>query len=421
MSNFAAARGFVQGMIGATRGLRRRICGGLALLAAAAVGAAVQAPTSAAASPRVVDVSRAAGIWDVTRTWSAEAGDLNGDGFDDLLVGNHYAKPAYLYLNQGDGTFARTATDAFRRRDRHDCSFGDANGDGRQDVYCAIGGCKGRCLSANELWIQGPGGEFTDRAGEYGVADMRGRGRDNTFIDVDRDGDEDLYVGNDFPRKDRFKSKNRLFINDGDGHFRSAPEYRLNREVGGKIVQRVDYDRDGWDDLLVCGERHLFLYRNLAGERFRNVSRRAGVADPCEGAVMAKLNRDRRPDLAVVTPSRLRLLTQRPGGRFGRTLVKRLHGGREVAAGTVNGDRLDDLYVLREGLAGRDRPDRLFVSLDRGRRLRRVPIPQTRRGKGDYVTSLDYDGNGRADFLVMNGQHEHPGPVRLLATRVPSG
>jgi hypothetical protein len=33
------------------------------------------------------------------------------------------------------------------------------------------------------------------------------------------------------------------------------------------------------------------------------------------------------------------------------------------------------------------------------------------------VTSLDYDGNGRTDFLVMNGFHEHPGPVRLLATR----
>jgi len=54
----------------------------------------------------------------------------------------------------------------------------------------------------------GSRGEFTDRAEAYGVADRRGRGRDNTFIDVNRDGYEDPYVGNDFPRKDRFKSKN---------------------------------------------------------------------------------------------------------------------------------------------------------------------------------------------------------------------
>ncbi|MFL5893364.1 MAG: FG-GAP repeat domain-containing protein [Solirubrobacterales bacterium] len=372
---------------------------------------------ASAAAPRIVDVSRSAGIYDFTRTWSAEAGDIDNDGSDDLLVGNHYAKPAYLYVNRDDGTFARIADNSFSRRDRHDCSFGDANRDGLQDVYCAIGGCKGRCLSTNELWIQGPKGQFTDEAETYGVADRRGRGRDNTFIDVNRDGYEDLYVGNDFPRKDRFKSKNKLFINDRGRGFHSAPAYGLNHEVGGKIVQAVDYNGDGWGDLLVCGERHLFLYRNVRGRRFRNVSSSAGIAMPCEGAVMAKLNRDHRPDLAVITWSRLSVLTQRRQGNFKRRLVKRLKGGREVAGGTVNGDDLADLYVVQAGPAGRDRPDRLFLNANGGRRLRSIPIPQTRRGKGDYVTSLDYDGNGRSDFLVMNGQLAHPGPVRLLATR----
>lgn len=388
-------------------------------LAALAVIAlvALAAAASAVAAPRIADVSRSAGVFDITQTWSAEAGDINGDGSDDLLVGNHYSKPAYLYVNQNDGTFARIATNAFRKRDRHDCSFGDANHDGLEDIYCAIGGCKGRCLSSNELWIQGPRGQFTDEAEAYGVADRRGRGRDNTFIDVNRDGYEDLYVGNDFPRKDRFVSKNKLFVNDGGGHFHSAPGYGLNHEVGGKIVQRVDYDRNGWDDLLVCGERHLFLYRNVRGKRFRDVSRRAGIAIPCEGAVMARLNHDDRPDLAVVTWRRLRVLTQRRNGTFRPAVTHRLRGGREVAAGLVDGDELADLYVVQEGPANRDRPDRLFLDRKGGRRLHAIPIPQTRRGQGDYVTSLDYDGDGRGDFLVMNGQLKHPGPVRLLATR----
>ena len=32
-------------------------------------------------------------------------------------------------------------------------------------------------------------------------------------------------------------------------------------------------------------------------------------------------------------------------------------------------------------------------------------------------TFIDVNGNGRSDFLVMNGYFKHPGPVRLLATR----
>jgi hypothetical protein len=396
---------------------RSRIGVGALVLLAVTLALGMSAP--AAAAPTIVDVSSAAGIRDVTNTWSAEAGDINGDGADDLLIGNHHSKPAYLYLNQNDGTFTRIASNSFRTRDRHDCSFGDANADGLQDIYCSIGGGKGSAFNPNELWIQAPGGGFRNEADAYGVADRVGRGRDNTFIDVNRDGYEDLYVGNKFPRTDRLKSKNKLFINDGGDRFHSAPGYDLNHQVGGRMVEAVDYDGDGWDDLLVCGEkRRLFLYRNLRGTRFRDVSRRLGGEIHCESAVVAKLNYDERPDLAVVTWSRLRVLRQRPDNTFGRSRVaRRLHGGREIASGTVNADGLDDLYVVQNGRPDHDRPDRLFLNQSGGTNLQSIRIPQTRRGKGDYVTSLDYDGNGRSDFLVMNGFFKHPGPVRLLATR----
>ena len=92
------------------------------------------------------------------------------------MVGNHHSKPAYLYLNQNDGTSRRTATNAFPTRDRHDCSFGDANADGLKGIYCSIRGSKGSGLNPNELWIQAPGGGFTNEADAYGVADRRGRG-----------------------------------------------------------------------------------------------------------------------------------------------------------------------------------------------------------------------------------------------------
>jgi hypothetical protein len=68
----------------------------------------------AAAALRVVDVSAAAGVADITNTWSAEAGDINGDGADDLLIGNHHSKPAYLYVTTTTGRSPGSPRTRFR-------------------------------------------------------------------------------------------------------------------------------------------------------------------------------------------------------------------------------------------------------------------------------------------------------------------
>jgi len=389
-----------------------------AILLGVMVGAgSLFAANAASAGPRLADVSRQARVYDITHTWSAEAGDINGDGWDDLLVVNHYEKPAYLYRNSGNGKFTRVRTgpDTFRKRDRHDCTFGDVDVDGLVDIYCTIGGGQGSKRKPNELFIQQPNGTFDNRANEYGVVDINGRGRDTTFIDVDKDGLLDLYVGNKFPRTDKRKSINKLYINVDGTRFRLAREYGVNREVGGKTVQRIDYNRDGFDDLFVCGERHAFLYRNVNGNRFENVSERANVDFPCEGAVMARFDGDLRPDVAIVTKVRLKVLHQRSNGSFGLVSKRRLKGGEEIAPGRVNGDSNADLYVVQSG--DPERPDLMLLSRRGGRGFKSINIPQTRRGKGDYVTGLDYDKNGRTDFVVMNGNGKQRGPVRLLATR----
>lgn len=396
-----------------------------------AVGAALAAAAPAAAAPRLVDVSREAGIFNVSLTWSAEVGDINGDRWDDLLVINHYDgdNPVDLYRNNRNGTFTEidTGPGTFPKKDRHDCAFGDVNNDGREDLYCTIGGGRGAGRNANELYIQQPGGTFVDEAGDWGVKDLNGRGRDTTFIDVNNDGLLDLYVGNKFPRSDGRRSKNKLYINVGGERFRHAPEYGLTRQVGGKVVQRIDYDRDGFDDLFVCGERHAFLYRNIRGRRFENVTRKA-VKTPCEGALMARINGDGRPDLVIVgragkrvcpgcAGSRIKVAFQTRRNTFERfAYVRRASGVAEVAAGRVNADRRPDLYVLRRGRPGRDLPDLMLINRRDGRDFKSVPMPQTRRGKGDYVTNLDYDRNGRDDFVVLNGFHQHRGPVRLIAS-----
>ncbi len=136
---------------------------------------------------------------------------------------------------------------------------------GGPEMYCVVGtDAGGTLVKANELWIQGLDMPFVDRASNYGVTDpywsrtpggLRGR-NDDPY--------PDLYVTNVFPREGRVPSPNRLFINEGGRSFRAAPEFGLDQEVGGTgriCVQAVDFDRDGWQDLLVCAKKSRPLYR----------------------------------------------------------------------------------------------------------------------------------------------------------------
>ena len=64
------------------------------------------------------------------------------------------------------------------------------------------------------------------------------------FEDVDRDGDMDLYVANDFGR-------NNLFVNEGGRFVDRARELGLEDMAAGMGVSFGDIDRDGLSDLLV--------------------------------------------------------------------------------------------------------------------------------------------------------------------------
>ena len=387
-----------------------------ALLAAAFAALAAQ---PAAAELRGFDVSRQAGLRDYAHTWSAEVADYDNDGRDDVFINRHYEPGGgTLHRNVG-GRFERvdTGPESFPKTDRHDCAWGDVDRNGLKDLYCTVGGERGTGLRPKELWMQRPNGEFVDEAAEYGVEDRRGRGRDTTFIDVNRDGFLDLYVGNMFPRADARFSKNKLFINEGGVRFRPGREYGLNRQVGGKTIQAVDYDEDGFKDLLVCGEERLFLFRNVGGVRFEDVTRELGIADPCEAALFANVDGRGRPDLVRLAERRLTATPQR-GARFGKPSFSReLRGGEYLATGRVNRDRLADLYVVQAGPIDKDRPDLMLLNKRGGEDFDKLEMSQTTRGKGDYVAAIDYDGNGRDEFIVMNGHLKAEGPIRLIAFR----
>ena len=91
----------------------------------------------------------------------------------------------------------------------------------------------------------------------------------------------------------------------------------LNLNIGALSARTVDYNSDGWPDLLICGYTGgLRLFKNNQGHGFTDVSSILGAPVNAVDAVMVDVNHDSRPDLIVLTKTAVTLSLQNADGTF---------------------------------------------------------------------------------------------------------
>jgi hypothetical protein len=370
--------------------------------------------TPAAEAGQVRDVGPFLGLPRLVASWDVAKADLTGDGVPDLIVSYH--SRTVFYTNRGNAFEELFSQDG---GDVHGCAAADVDLNGLLDVYCTRGAQHGTITKRNRLWMQQSPGVFVDMAEEFGVTDPLGRGRRTVFIDLDHDPYPDLFVGNNSPRQDAEPSPNRTFHNEGGSRF---VEVRLGitQERGANCVQSIDFNGDGWKDLLLCGVDRLFIYRSersTAGRRFTDVTRAMIGERPTRvaGARFADFDRDGRLDLALIRKDRFEILHRSWKGTLGPVMFQTgLVRGTWVAVGNIDGGRGPDALLVQGCLGNTNVVDKLFVNRGAGR-FAQVGAPPAQRGCGDVAASIDVDGDKMDEIVVLNGRPPTmPGPVQVL-------
>ncbi|NOT61829.1 MAG: CRTAC1 family protein [Acidobacteria bacterium] len=243
--------------------------------------------------------------------------DFNEDGWPDFYVANDQLEN-FLWMNQRNGTFkneALLAGCAVSRDGKPEASMGvdagDVDGDGDEDLFMTH-----LADEKNTLYLNLGQGMFEDRSYESGVGNpaVHSTAFGTLLFDYDNDGWLDIFIANGavtiiealaaaqdpFP----FHQSNQLFRNQGNGAFKETTQaggavFKLSEVGRGAAFGDVDNDGDT-DVLIVNNNGPVRLLLNQIGNRQHWVGLRLLEARAQRDALGAKvfLSRKQKPDLS---------------------------------------------------------------------------------------------------------------------------
>lgn len=214
-----------------------------------------------------------------------------------------------LFRNDGNWKFTDVSNQANVGHAGHGLgvTIGDYDNDGDADIYL-------NNLGPNTLYRNNGDGTFTDVTSAAGVKNGDRVGAGTCFVDIDRDGDLDLYAANyiqfsydkHIPRtqkgfpvygspRDYPPEPDTLYRNNGDGTFTdiSAESGIAGHIAYGMGMVCADYDSDGDADIFVGNDVGAnFLFENDGQGRFKEVALIKGFAYDGRGTIQGTMGLD---------------------------------------------------------------------------------------------------------------------------------
>ena len=226
-------------------------------------------------------------------------GDINGDGFDDIVMHSLYPNPQsgvpfehLVFINNGDGTFSDFSDESgLRDVQAGFFAFGDVDNDGDQDVFSGID-IAFPGLS-HQIFLNDGQGHFEAVSGSgFESFTNKTHAGNAVFADFNNDTTLDLYMGNGHTGGGISQANqilDGLFYGDGNGSFVDmSANLQGNPPMLSNGTVVCDYDDDGDLDIFVSvygvsnGNGLNILWRNTNGS-FENVAVEAGFASQPQG------------------------------------------------------------------------------------------------------------------------------------------
>lgn len=366
--------------------------------------------------------------FDVPATWSAEgnspaahfgtsvasAGDVNGDGFEDIVAGAPGAGSgvgrAFLYLGSASGTAQQPSWSyADYTLGASVSSAGDVNGDGFGDVvvdapstnhaYLFLGSAAGLASA--------PASVLNACCSQGFDSSVSGAG------DVNGDGFDDVIVGRSgYSNGESYEGRALVYLGSSSGLATTAAwtveSNQAYMNLGIAVAGAGDVDGDGFGDVVVAGRYsgapNVFVYMGSPGGL--SITPVWTVAAPSSGgslvsnfvAAAGDVNRDGFDDLALPGS----VYAGGPAGLSTTPLSSVPSAGGAVgSAGDVNGDGYKDVIFGFPSTGGGS----VSVYLGSISGLRSTPVWSTARSQtgayfGFSVAAVDADGDGLSSVLL---------------------
>ena len=244
--------------------------------------------------------------------------DYDNDGWPDIFLVNGTDWPGHaskhstpkLYHNDHNGTFTDVTHKAGLDVELFGMgvAVGDYDNDGFDDLFVTA-------LGQSHLFHNNGNGTFTDVTQKAGLLGPREFSTSAAWVDYDKDGKLDLVVANyvqwsiegdlyctldgkskSYCTPESYKGASiRLWHNRGDGTFEDVTRKAGLGDPTSKTlgIAVVDYDNDGWPDLLLSNDTQPNkLYRNNGNGTFSEKAVVAGVAFSEDGVARAGMGVD---------------------------------------------------------------------------------------------------------------------------------